>query len=58
MPRAVIEGGGATHVVRPAGRQHEEIEILLLKREITLRQSWYPPRLVRWVIFEQCDYAR
>src|SRR5262245_29584601 len=42
MPRAVMERGIATYVVRPAGCQHEEGQILLLRGEVELRQSWHP----------------
>jgi hypothetical protein len=42
MPCAVMERCVATNVVRPAGRQHEEVDLLLLRGEIELRKSWRP----------------
>src|SRR5262249_16295979 len=52
MPRGVMERRVVPHVVRPAGRQHEEIQLLLLSREVESRQSWHPLCLVVWVLFE------
>src|SRR5215831_15971143 len=46
MPRAVMEHDVFPNIIRPAGRQHEEVQILLLRGEVELRQAWYPLCLV------------
>src|SRR5215831_5953246 len=58
MPRAMMECRVPANVIRPAGREHEEVELLFLRREVELRKSWRPFRRKMRVGLEQGDHAR
>jgi hypothetical protein len=46
------------NIVRPAGREHEKRERVLLRGEVQLRKTWRPFRGKMRVSLEQRDHAR